>query len=98
MDTNDSGRHDGHDGTAPDRDGTTSDRAGVQDAYPRGELARAFLTAVTHQDPKVRRSAEERVDRWREVLAGMADGTLAIGSRTPVNGLPAWVTPQGSCR
>ena len=62
--------------------------------YPAAELARAFTTALTHADPAVRERAEARVDRWRSVLAGMADGTLAIGSRTPVAGLPAWVTPK----
>ncbi|MPY35720.1 hypothetical protein FNH09_32165 [Streptomyces adustus] len=59
-----------------------------------GELARAFTTALTHHDRQVRAGAEERVERWRKVLAGMADGTLTVGSRTPVAGLPAWVTPQ----
>ncbi|MFG2949150.1 hypothetical protein [Streptomyces adustus] len=42
----------------------------------------------------MRAGAEERVERWRKVLAGRADGTLTVGSRTPVAGLPAWVTPQ----
>nr|WSX74397.1 hypothetical protein OH826_11280 [Streptomyces sp. NBC_00899] len=89
MDTNDSGRNDGHDATAP-----SQGAAEVHQAYPLGELARAFTTALTHHDRRVRASAEERVDRWRKVLAGMADGTLTVGSRTPVAGLPAWVTPQ----
>ncbi|MFD5421791.1 hypothetical protein ACFWJT_27630 [Streptomyces sp. NPDC127069] len=34
------------------------------------------------------------MQKWRAVLAGMADGSLTVGSRTPVAGLPAWVTPE----
>ncbi|MEW2552510.1 hypothetical protein AB0957_12300 [Streptomyces zhihengii] len=63
-------------------------------SYARAELARAFTTSVTHGDPATRERATARVARWRAVLAGMADGRLRIGSRTPVAGLPAWVTPE----
>ncbi|MFC7923106.1 hypothetical protein [Streptomyces cinereoruber] len=62
--------------------------------YAEGRLARAFVTALTHADPATRARAEERVRGWRQVLAGMAAGTLRVGSRTPVRGLPAWVTPE----
>ncbi|MFG2372793.1 hypothetical protein ACGFY9_15105 [Streptomyces sp. NPDC048504] len=62
--------------------------------YARGQLAKAFTTALTHEDADTRRRAEGRVTRWRAVLAGMAGGLLSIGSRTPVAGLPAWVTPE----
>lgn len=62
--------------------------------YPAGQLARAFVTALTHEDRKTRRRADERAERWQRVLRGMADGTLTIGSRAPVAGLPAWVTPE----
>ncbi|MGF1428398.1 hypothetical protein [Kitasatospora sp. LaBMicrA B282] len=63
-------------------------------AYPHRQLAQAFLTSLTHADEETRRAADLRVDRWRAVLAGMAEGRLTIGSRTPVAGLPAWVTPE----
>ncbi|MYY04471.1 MULTISPECIES: hypothetical protein [unclassified Streptomyces] len=63
-------------------------------ACPEAMPARAFLTAHTHHDAGTRERAGHRVDRWRAVLTGMADGTLTIGSRTPVAGLPAWVTPE----
>lgn len=68
--------------------------SGASANYPQGRLAQAFLTALTHHDPETRRRAGTRVQRWRAVLDGMADGRLTIGSRTPVAGLPAWVTPQ----
>lgn len=66
----------------------------VSTGYPLGQLASAFLTAVTHEDAATRRRADDRVRRWNQVLAGMADGSLRIGSRTPVSDLPAWVTPE----
>lgn len=62
--------------------------------YAAGQLAKALVTARSHEDAKTRRRAEERLDRWSRVLSGMGDGTLRIGSRTPVAGLPAWVTPE----
>ncbi|WP_460067736.1 hypothetical protein [Streptomyces sp. YKOK-I1] len=62
--------------------------------YASGQLARALSTALTHDDPGTRRRAARRGRSWRSVLAGMAEGVLTIGSRTPVAGLPAWVTPE----
>lgn len=62
--------------------------------YPLGELAKAFVTAATNEDPATRQRAQQRVRRWWAVLSGMASGRLTIGSRTPVDGLPAWVTPE----
>lgn len=61
---------------------------------PEGQLARAFVTALTHEDAGTRRRAEVRGQRWRKVLAAMAAGRLSVGSRTPVAGLPSWVTPE----
>lgn len=70
--------------------------AGMQvgSGYPVGQLAKAFVTAVTHEDPATRDRAQERARRWSAVLTGMASGDVTIGSRTPVRGLPAWVTPE----
>lgn len=68
--------------------------AQVNPGYAAGRLAAAFRTAATHQDPETRRRAQERGRRWRAVLEGMANGRLTIGSRTPVAGLPSWVTPE----
>ncbi|MBU2669122.1 hypothetical protein KOI35_36975 [Actinoplanes bogorensis] len=63
-------------------------------AYAASELARAYATATGHDDEPTRRRADERVRRWSEVLSGMLSGVLSIGSRAPVAGLPAWVTPE----
>ncbi|GLY03189.1 hypothetical protein [Actinoplanes sp. NBRC 101535] len=62
-------------------------------AYPLGQLAAAFVTATTHEDPATRARAGKRVERWSRVLAGMASGRVRVGSRTPMAGYPAWVTP-----
>ncbi|WP_327025728.1 hypothetical protein [Micromonospora sp. NBC_01739] len=67
-------------------------RVGV--SFPLGQLARALTTAGTHEDPAARQRAEQRVRRWQQVVDGMAAGTLDIGSRTPMRGLPVWVTPE----
>jgi len=68
--------------------------AQVGAGYPQGQLASAFITAATHEDAATRSRAEERVRRWLQVLRSMASGAVRIGSRTPVAGLPAWVTPE----
>lgn len=67
-------------------------RAGTD--YPSAQLARALTTAASHEDDPTRERAAARVRRWQQVLDGMAGGSLAVGSRTPVKGLPAWVTPE----
>ncbi|MGW1373251.1 hypothetical protein ACWD6P_03095 [Streptomyces sp. NPDC002446] len=63
-------------------------------SYALGQLTRAFTTALTHEDAATRGRAEDRARRWRDVLGGLAEGRLTVGSRTPVAGLPAWVTPE----
>ncbi len=60
--------------------------------YALGRLVRALDAAVSHADPAVRKRAAARAGQWRAVLSGMSEGTLAIGSRTPVADTPAWVT------
>ncbi|MEV4923340.1 hypothetical protein [Streptomyces roseoverticillatus] len=77
-----------------EQDEKTQQTAAVHAGYPAGRLARAFTTAATHEDPDTRRRAEERIRRWRDAMDGMAQGRLTVGSRTPVAGLPAWVTPE----
>ncbi|MGW2847518.1 hypothetical protein [Streptomyces sp. NPDC001108] len=66
----------------------------LSSGYAGTMRARAFLTWLTHDEPGTRERAAHRVGRWQAVLDGMADGRLAIGSRTPVADLPAWVTPE----
>lgn len=60
--------------------------------YAYGRLARALTTARDHGDARVRRNAAAKIERWTAVIDGMLDGSLTVGSRTPVADTPAWVT------
>jgi hypothetical protein len=62
--------------------------------FALGQLLRASATAEAHPDASVRGKAQRRVENWLRVLKGMGDGTLTIGSRTPVASVPAWVTTE----
>ncbi|MGA5303673.1 hypothetical protein ACPCHT_27365 [Nucisporomicrobium flavum] len=62
--------------------------------YPYAQLAAAFVTAAIHEDAATRERADGRVRRWVQVLRAVASGAVRPGSRTPVAGLPAWVTPE----
>jgi hypothetical protein len=64
----------------------------MTNGYALGQLGSAFLTATTHEDPVVRMHADRRASHWVHVLEGLSSGALRLGSRTPVAGLPAWVT------
>ncbi|MCX5381570.1 hypothetical protein [Streptomyces sp. NBC_00091] len=66
----------------------------VSPSYAAGRLAQALRTSRTHEDTATRERAQSRIRQWQNVLSGIADGSLAIGSRTPVAALPAWVTPE----
>lgn len=60
--------------------------------YATGQLERALAAVVRGVDAADRKRAQAKVRRWRDVLAGMASGALTVGERTPVAGVPAWVT------
>ncbi|MCY1079899.1 hypothetical protein [Archangium lansingense] len=64
----------------------------VNTSYVLDQLRRGLETSLRHSDPAIRARAAEKVERWCSVLEGMARGALSVGSRTPVEGVPAWVT------
>ncbi|MBN8740828.1 MAG: hypothetical protein BGP24_14150 [Lysobacterales bacterium 69-70] len=66
--------------------------AGVGAGYAAFQLSRALDTQRTHADPDVRARAAQRIARWQAVLAHALDQTADFGSRTPLAGIPAWVT------
>lgn len=70
----------------------SDDRHTANPGYAFGQLERALETASKHGDAKTRERALAKADRWRAVLAGMAHGTLTVGSRVPLADTPAWVT------
>lgn len=67
-------------------------RASASVAYAMGQLRRAIDSLAAAAGPQDRARLEAKISRWRSALEGMADGMLAVGSRTPVSGPPAWVT------
>ncbi len=70
----------------------SEERHTVNPGYAFGQLERALETAAEHGDAATRKRALAKADKWRAVLTGMAEGTLTVGSRTPVAHTPAWVT------
>lgn len=60
--------------------------------FPLGQLQRALAAATSHTDAELRRRAETRALTWEQIVTGIASGTLQVGSRTPVEDTPAWVT------
>jgi hypothetical protein len=52
--------------------------------YPFAQLMRALSRGGER--------AKALAERWFQVLRGLANGTLKVGSRTPVKDAPAWVT------
>jgi hypothetical protein len=52
--------------------------------YPLAQLAKALAGAGEQ--------AATRVKQWYQVLAGIDEGSLDVGSRTPVSDAPAWVS------
>ena len=64
----------------------------INPSYGALQLHKALRTATTHADPETRERAVDKVNKWKDLLAGIAAGVLSIGSRTPVKGKPAWLT------
>lgn len=60
--------------------------------YATARLAHALAAAQAAGTEADRERAERKVRRWADVVRGMADGTLTVGSRTPVADTPSWVT------
>lgn len=56
------------------------------------QLAKALDNACSSPDADLRERAAERARQWRETIEGMSSGRIQVGSRTPIEDLPAWVT------
>ena len=67
-------------------------RMAASSRYAIGQLQRALDSLAAAQDATSVARAETKIVRWRLVIAGMAEGSVSVGSRTPVSGTPAWVT------
>ncbi|MEW6735998.1 MAG: hypothetical protein AB1489_32185 [Acidobacteriota bacterium] len=70
----------------------TNNTKSANAGYALGQLAKAFAANQTHEDKEVRTRAEKKIENWIKVFKGMLSGLLQVGSRTPVAGMPNWVT------
>ncbi|MCW5823267.1 MAG: hypothetical protein KIT34_10720 [Cyanobacteria bacterium TGS_CYA1] len=39
-------------------------------------------------------NAAKKIRQWQDVISGIINGSLEIGSRTPMKNVPAWITPE----
>jgi hypothetical protein len=60
--------------------------------YAVDQLQRAVDSLKASRDAGDVAASDARIARWRAIVEGMTDGSLAVGSRTPVARTPAWVT------
>lgn len=67
-------------------------KSAANPGYAVGQLARALCVLDTHADPAAKERAQRRVETWSKVFSRMLNGALEIGSRTPLEGTPAWAT------
>ena len=66
--------------------------AGVNPGYAAFQLAKALTTSEEHDDPEIRERAKAKISKWEAVIRNILTGSLEYGSRTPVEGVPAWAT------
>jgi hypothetical protein len=65
---------------------------GVNPGYAAYQISKAFTTSEEHADPAARERAKEKIAKWETVFKNILSGALQYGSRTPVAGVPEWVT------
>ena len=82
--------------SASDREGVgsnpTSGPPSANPGYAAFQMAKALTTAGEHPDAEARSRARLKADRWVSVLTQILDGSLRVGSRTPLENVPAWAT------
>jgi hypothetical protein len=60
--------------------------------YPLFQLSRALFTSKQSVDAATSQRAAEKVARWQASIQQVLAGRLEVGSRTPLQNVPAWVT------
>lgn len=82
--------------SASDREGVgsspTSGPHSANTGYAVFQLAKALTTAEEHDDADTRERAKRKADKWASVFTQLMDGSLRVGSRTPLEDVPTWVT------
>ncbi len=71
---------------------STNKKARANPGYALFQLAKALTTGAQHEDPATRERAQVKGAKWATVFTGILDGTLDVGSRTPLEGVPGWAT------
>ena len=69
-----------------------SDKPVAGGGYTLFQLSKALTAATQHPDPETRRRAQQKAENWSRVFEQLVIGSLMVGSRTPLAGVPAWVT------
>jgi hypothetical protein len=72
----------------------SSSLQGVNPGYAAFQIAKALRTKDEHADPATRARAAEKAAKWETVLTNILTGVVGYGSRTPLEGVPAWVTTE----
>lgn len=75
------------------RDSATG-RGKVNPGYALFQIAKALSTSEQHTDAATQKRAQAKISKWTAVINGMLNDTLEVGSRTPVEGVPGWVTVE----
>ncbi len=82
--------------SASDREGVgstpTSGPHTASPGYAAFQLAKALTTAEQHEDADTRERAKRKAEKWGSVFTQMLDGSLQVGSRTPLENVPTWAT------
>lgn len=60
--------------------------------YAQFQLAKAFLSYENADDITIQQNAAKKIEQWQQILQQMIDVQVKYGSRTPLKGVPAWVT------
>ena len=66
--------------------------AAVNPGYAALQISKALTTSEEHDDPVTRGRAKGKIAKWETVLRNILSGSVDYGSRTPVEGVPAWAT------
>ncbi len=77
-----------------DNDDPGAGQIRIPAGYATLQLAAALRSGSGHPDPQVRERAAVKAGQWQQVMDGMFAGSVDVGSRTPLAGTPAWVTPD----
>ena len=60
--------------------------------YAQWQIHKLLATEASHRDAATRDRAKQKIAKWEAVLNGMQSGEISVGSRSPIEGLPNWLT------